>query len=78
MAVPVAATLKEAFPPAHAEVFTTLVVIRDASFTVRIAGADVIDEGQVLLTITWYLLLFITGVTPVKVSEEPVAPVIFV
>ena len=74
--MPDAVALNEVFPFKQTLAFAGGVVTVAASETVSIAAVDVLEEGQALLTITLYWLLFIALVTAVNGNVTLVAPVI--
>jgi hypothetical protein len=76
--VPVAVTVNVVLAPAHTVALIGCPVIVDGVATVNIAPVDVTEEGQLLLTITLYRLLFIPDVTELSVKVAVVAPDIFV
>ena len=71
---PVAATVKLALLPPQVVVLTGCDVMADGVVTVSVTAAEVTLEGQELLTITRYLLLFIPAVTAVRVKLAALAP----
>ena len=76
--LPVAVTLKVALFPAHTVALAGCEEITVKSVTDNTAALEVKLEGQALLTITLYLLLFIVAVTALKFRVAVIAPGIFV